>query len=59
MFAKIYSPVYKQLLLGFLDFFGKLLFLGTLNCKVENSLDLNFEKNSGIYPTDIAPNVSP
>ena len=40
-------------------FFGKLYFLGTLNCKVENNLERNFEKNSGTYPIDIAPNVSP
>ena len=32
---------------------------GTGNCIVENNCSLNLPKNSGTYPTDIAPNVSP
>ena len=40
-------------------FFGEWYKFGTSNWIVWNSFDLNFEKNSGTYPTDIAPNVSP
>ena len=35
------------------------MILGTGNCIVENNFERNFEKNSGTYPTDIAPKVSP